>query len=117
MHFGVWMDVEGKAVTEAGADGVTIRVLMGENVGASNFTLRHFEVAPGGHTPFHAHPWEHEVFVLSGTGKVLRKGGGTEVGPGSFIFVPPGEEHAFANAGTGTFSFLCAIPATKVCLR
>ena len=73
MHVGNWMDVEGKAVTEAGAGGVTIRVLMGDNVGAPNFTTRHFEVAPGGHTPFHAHPWEHEVFVLSGKGKVKRK--------------------------------------------
>ena len=68
MHIGAWKDVEGKAVTEAGAGGVTIRVLMGDNVGAPNFTLRHFEVAPGGHTPFHAHPWEHEVFVLSECG-------------------------------------------------
>ena len=117
MHVGSWKEVEGKAVTEAGAGGVTIRVLMGENVGAPNFTTRHFEVAPGGHTPFHAHAWEHEVFVLSGKGKVKRKDGETEVGPGSFVFVPSDEEHAFANAGTETFSFLCAIPATKVCLR
>jgi len=117
MHIGSWTGVEGKAVTEAGAAGVTIRVLMGDNVGAPNFTLRHFEVAPGGHTPFHAHPWEHEVFVLSGKGTVKREGGGTEVGPGSFVFVPPDEKHAFANEGSGTFSFLCAIPATKVCLK
>jgi len=117
MHIGAWKDVEGKAVTEAGAGGVTIRVLMGDNVGALNFTLRHFEVAPGGHTPYHTHPWEHEVFVLSGKGKVMRKDGETEVGPGSFVFVPPDEEHAFANAGSEAFSFLCAIPATKVCLR
>ena len=48
---------------------------MGDNVGAPNFTMRHFEVAPGGRTPFHAHPWEHEVYVLSGTGKVRQKGG------------------------------------------
>ena len=40
MHVGNWKDVEGKAVTEAGAGGVTIRVLMGDNVGAPNFTLR-----------------------------------------------------------------------------
>ncbi|HEX9191576.1 MAG TPA: cupin domain-containing protein, partial [Candidatus Deferrimicrobiaceae bacterium] len=80
-------------------------------------TTRHFELAPGGHTPFHAHPWEHEVFVLSGKGMVLRAGGETEVGPGSFVFVPPDEEHAFANAGSETFSFLCAIPAAKACLR
>ena len=38
MHIGAWKDVEGKAVTEAGAGGVTIRVLMGDNVGAPNFT-------------------------------------------------------------------------------
>ena len=117
MHVGCWKDVEGKAVADPGAEGVTIRVLMGDNVGAPTFTTRHFEVAPGGHTPFHAHPWEHEVFVLSGKGKVLRKGGETEVGPGSFVFVPPDEEHAFANAGGEPFSFLCAIPAAKVCLR
>ena len=117
MHIGCWKDVEGKAVADPGAEGVTIRVLMGDNVGAPTFATRHFEVAPGGHTPFHAHPWEHEVFVLSGKGKVLRKGGETEVGPGSFVFVPPDEEHAFANAGGEPFSFLCAIPAAKVCLR
>jgi quercetin dioxygenase-like cupin family protein len=117
MHVGSWKEVDGKAVTEAGANGVTIRVLMGDNVGAPTFTTRHFEVAPGGHTPFHAHPWEHEVFVLSGNGVVRRKDGETEVRAGSFVFVPPDEEHAFANAGAATFAFLCAIPATKVCLR
>ncbi|MBE0569380.1 MAG: cupin domain-containing protein [Deltaproteobacteria bacterium] len=117
MHVARWKDVEGKTVTEAGAAGVTIRVLMGENVGAPNFTARHFEVAPGGRTPFHAHPWEHEVFVLSGKGNVKRGDGGTEVGPGSFVFVPPGEEHAFENDGPDVFSFLCVIPATKACLK
>ena len=114
---GRWQEIEGKDVTEAGASGVTIRVLMGDNVGAPNFTTRHFELAPGGHTPFHAHPWEHEVFVLSGKGRVKRTDGATAVGPGSFVFVPPGEEHAFENAGPEVFSFLCVIPATKVCLR
>jgi quercetin dioxygenase-like cupin family protein len=117
MHIGVWKDIEGKPVTEAGADGVTIRVLMGDNVGAPNFTTRHFELAPGGHTPFHAHPWEHAVFVLSGDGVVKRRDGETGVGPGSFVFVPADEEHAFANAGKGTFAFLCAIPAAKACLK
>ena len=66
MHTAKWNDIEGKAVTEAGAEGVTIRVLMGDNVGAPTFTMRHFEIAPGGRTPFHAHAWEHEVYILSG---------------------------------------------------
>ncbi len=117
MHVGRWTDVPGKEVSGAGAAGVTIRILMGENVGAPNFVLRHFEVTPGGHTPFHAHPWEHEVFILTGTGRVRRADGAAEVGPGSYVFVPAGEEHAFENAGLDIFSFLCVIPAAKVCPR
>jgi quercetin dioxygenase-like cupin family protein len=116
MHAAKWSDIEGKAVTDAGAEGVTIRVLMGDNVGAPTFTMRHFEVAPGGCTPFHAHPWEHEVYVLSGTGKVRQKGGERKVGPGSFVYVPPDEEHNFENAGQAPFTFLCVIPSTKSCL-
>jgi quercetin dioxygenase-like cupin family protein len=117
MHVANWDQIEGRSVTEAGAEGVTIRVLMGDNVSAPNFVMRRFEIAPGGHTPYHAHPWEHEVYVLGGRGRVRRKGGAADVGPGSFVYVPPDEEHAFENAGSGPFSFLCVIPATKVCLR
>ena len=117
MHTAQWKEIEGKTVTEPGARGVTIRVLMGDNVGAPTFTMRHFEIAPGGATPYHTHPWEHEVYVLSGKGKARRKGGETEVGPGSFVYVAPDEEHNFVNAGDAPFSFLCVIPATKYCLR
>lgn len=117
MFTAAWKDVEGKAGTDPGAEGVTIRVLMGENVGAPTFTMRHFEVAPGGRTPFHAHPWEHEVYILSGKGKVRRKGGEREVGPGSFVYVPPDEEHNFENAGDSAFTFLCVIPASLPCVR
>ena len=117
MHVSHWEEVEGKPVTDPGAKGVSIRVLMGDNVGAPTFTMRRFELSPGGGTPYHTHPWEHEVFVLSGKGKVLRKGGETEVGPGGFVYVPPDEEHSFVNTGEAAFSFLCVIPATKSCLR
>lgn len=117
MHVAGWMDVEGKAVTEPGANGVIIRVLMGENVGAPNFVMRHFEVAPGGSTPYHAHPWEHEVYILGGQATVRRNGGESLAGPGSFVYVAPGEEHNFSNAGDSALTFLCVIPAAKVCLR
>ena len=117
MHAAKWSDVEGKTVTDPGAEGVTIRVLMGDNVGAPTFTMRHFEIAPGGRTPYHAHSWEHEVYVLSGKGNVRQKGGEREVGPGSFVYVPPDEEHNFVNAGEATFTFLCVIPASRLCLK
>ncbi|MBI5418476.1 MAG: cupin domain-containing protein [Deltaproteobacteria bacterium] len=117
MHIAKWNDVAGKAVAEQGATGVMIRVLMGENVGAPNFTMRHFEVAPGGSTPYHTHAWEHEVYVLSGKGKVRRKGGEAEVASGSFVFVASEEEHSFVNAGDAPLTFLCLIPSAGVCLK
>ena len=110
-------EVDGKAVTDHGAKDVTIRVLMGDNVGAPNFAMRHFSLAPGGNTPYHSHHWEHEVFVLSGAGKVLQKDGGKEVEPGSFVYVPPDLDHSFVNTGDSPFEFLCVIPATKLCLK
>jgi len=117
MHVSRWEEVEAKPVTDPGAKGVSIRVLMGENVAAPTFTMRHFSLEPGGSTPYHAHPWEHEVYVLSGTGNILRKGGETKVAPGSFAYVPPDEDHSFVNTGEGPFEFLCVIPAAKLCLR
>ena len=117
MYTAKWSDIEGKAVTDTGAEGVTIRVLMGENVGAPTFTMRHFEIAPGGRTPFHTHAWEHEVYVLSGRGKVRRKDGEREVGPGSFVYVSPEEEHNFENKGDSSFTFLCVIPTSQPCIK
>ncbi len=117
MHVASWTEVEGKSVADAGAEGVTIRVLMGDNVNAPNFAMRRFEIAPGGGTPYHSHPWEHEVYVLAGKGKVRRKGGETELEAGSFVFVPPEEEHNFVNTGAAPFSFLCVVPARKMYAR
>ena len=53
-----------------GATGCQVRWLVGPGDGAPNFAMREFEVAPGGHTPRHSHPYEHEVFVLQGSGVV-----------------------------------------------
>ncbi len=117
MHVARWNEAEAKAVAEQGAEGVTIRVLMGDNVGAPTFAMRHFELAAGGRTPYHTHAWEHEVFVLSGKGKVRRAGGETDLEAGSFVFVAPGEEHSFVNVGAAPFTFLCVIPIARPCAK
>ncbi len=113
MHVGQWNETEAKGVSEQGAEGVTIRVLMGEGVGAPNFAMRRFELAPGGRTPYHSHAWEHEVYVLSGKGKVRRAGGESDLEGGSFVFVAPHEEHNFLNVGDSAFVFLCVVPIAK----
>ena len=108
-----WKEVEEKSFQEPGAVGVGMRILIGQEDGAPNFVMRHFTLAPGGQTPYHSHPWEHEVFILSGRGEVVQGEDRWSVGPGSVVYVSPGEEHQFKNIGEEPFTFLCLIPASK----
>ena len=66
-----------KPVEMEGAKGCSVRWLVGPEQDAPNFAMRQFEVAAGGHTPRHRHPYEHEVFVLEGT----RRSSGRGCGP------------------------------------
>ena len=93
-----------------GAQGVKMRCLIGEQDHAPNFTMRQFEVAPGGCTPKHAHNYEHEVFVLEGTGVVLEGDLENPLRPGTVVFVPPNQPHQFRNTGSAPLKFLCLIP-------
>lgn len=82
--------------------------------GAPFYALRMVEIDPGGHSPHHQHPYEHENFVVEGRGRVFISGEWHELKPGDVVFVPPGVEHEYANAGDGTFKFLCGIPVTRL---
>jgi quercetin dioxygenase-like cupin family protein len=52
------------------AKGVSVRWLITKKMGAPNFAMRLFEVDQNGSSPNHEHPWEHEVFILDGEGRV-----------------------------------------------
>ena len=47
-----------------GVKDTRMEILVGRQHGAPNFAMRHYVVAPGGHTPHHAHNYEHEVIVI-----------------------------------------------------
>jgi quercetin dioxygenase-like cupin family protein len=97
----------------APASGVKVRWLITEETGAPNFAMRQFTVAPGGYTPRHIHPWEHEAFILSGEGVVIGEDGEEQISPGDVVFVPQDEEHQFRNTGDEELRFLCLIPHQK----
>jgi quercetin dioxygenase-like cupin family protein len=105
-----YKEVRQDDVAAEGAAGVKIRWILKQDDGAPNFAMREFEVAPGGHTPFHTHEWEHEVFILEGEGVAASPGGEHELRPGTAVLVPPGEEHNFKNTGAGPLRFLCLVP-------
>jgi quercetin dioxygenase-like cupin family protein len=93
-----------------GSQGCQVRQLLGERDGTPNFAMRQFEVAPGGYTPRHSHPYEHEVFVLEGEGVVYEGDRPHPLKAGDVVFVKPDEVHQFKNPGTSPLKFLCLIP-------
>lgn len=103
-------EVEAKPVDMEGASGCEVRWLVGESDGAPNFAMRQFEVAPGGHTPRHSHPYEHEVYVLEGDGVVYEGDVEHPFTTGDVIFVAPGDVHQFRNTGDVPMKFLCMVP-------
>jgi quercetin dioxygenase-like cupin family protein len=105
-------DVIKQAVEVEGAKDVQIRWLISKDDGARNFAMRMFEFEPGGHTPLHTHPHEHEVFVVEGKGVFVCEGREYEFEAEHAIFVPENKEHQFRNTGEGLLRILCMIPAT-----
>jgi quercetin dioxygenase-like cupin family protein len=102
--------VEARPVEMEGSRDCLVRWLVGERDGAPNFAMRQFEVRPGGHTPRHAHPYEHEVFVLEGSGEVLEGSTAHDLSRGDVVFIKPNEVHQFRNPYAEPLKFLCLIP-------
>ncbi|MBD3179469.1 MAG: cupin domain-containing protein [Candidatus Latescibacteria bacterium] len=104
------INIDSEEVEAEGAENVSVRWLISEKDGAPNFAMRLFEVGQGGCSPFHAHSWEHEVYILEGEGKLQFENEERDFSAGFFIFVPGGKEHSFINTGEGKLKFLCMVP-------
>jgi quercetin dioxygenase-like cupin family protein len=102
--------IPARPVEMEGAKGVRMRVVVGEEQGAPNFVMRVFDVEPGGHTPYHSHDFEHEVFVLAGSGRHQEEGRQTSLRTGDVVFVAPGVLHQFAAAEEEGLRFICVVP-------
>lgn len=103
-------NIKKSPVEMEGAKNVDIRWLISKDDGAENFSLRMFEIQPGGHTPLHTHLQEHEVFILEGQGTFVFEGQEHSFGAEHIIFVPPNKEHRFMNTGDSPLRMLCIIP-------
>jgi quercetin dioxygenase-like cupin family protein len=104
-------NITAKKVEIEGAQDSAIRILISKADGADNFAMRMFDIQPGGRTPLHSHPHEHEVFVLEGEGIFLSEGKEREIAAEYVVFVPGGAEHQFKNTGDSVLRFLCLVPA------
>jgi quercetin dioxygenase-like cupin family protein len=99
-----------QTVDMEGSQGCSVRWLLGEKDGTPTFAMRQFEVNPGGHTPRHSHPYEHEVFILEGNGILMEGDQPHPLQAGDVVFVAPDEIHQFLNNSQKPLKFLCLIP-------
>lgn len=106
-------DSVGAEDVESGAVKTKVRWLITKKLGAPNFAMRVFDIAPNGYSPLHSHPWEHEVFILRGNGQLFDGSNGFPFKAGDVVFVPPNERHQFKNSGDKTLRFICLIPHKK----
>ena len=107
-----YTDVEAKDA-EGGSSKLKVRWLITRETGAENFAMRLFELEAGGHSPFHSHSWEHEVFILQGEGLVVSEDKEMKFKAGDVIFLPPNEKHQLRNNSEKLVKFLCLIPYKK----
>lgn len=108
-------EVERREAPVAGAERVSMAIMVGRADGAPHFSMRQFVVEPGGHTPRHSHDYEHEVYVVSGRGTVLLGGQERAVRAGDVIYVPADAEHQFRASGGDALRFLCLVPVERNC--
>jgi quercetin dioxygenase-like cupin family protein len=119
---------EARPVQIDGVKGVKMAMMCGREHGAPHFSMRQFQVEPGGHSPRHSHDYEHEVYIVQGRGTVLLGGKEHPIKAGDVVYVPADEEHQFragaeegvaglggsGNAAPG-LTFLCMVPVSRNC--
>ncbi len=112
-----YADVEEKQATLSDGtkvNGVKVRWLIDENIGARNFAMRRFEIEVGGKVPLHNHEQDHEIYILSGIGRFYNdKQQENNVMHGDVIYIPPNENHGIDNIGKDNLIFICLVPYLK----
>jgi len=66
---------------------------------ATEFRVHITRFQPGAGADPHTHEWEHAMYIMKGTGKVVIEGEEAIVKPGMLAFVPKNGVHSIYNIG------------------
>ncbi len=95
-----------------GVKDVFKQVPLSSKDGAPNFVFRVFSIKPGGHTPYHQHPFEHLNYVIEGKGVLVSENKKEHaIKKGDFALVLPDEIHQYKNkSDQNQLILICAVP-------
>jgi quercetin dioxygenase-like cupin family protein len=62
-------------------------------------TMTYSEIYPDKTSSHHIHPWEHEVYIIKGSGTLVCDGKEYPVKAGDALFIPPNVDHYTLNNG------------------
>ena len=105
-------DVEKTRMTMEGAKDVWKQVPISKADGTPNVSIRVFTIMPGGHTPYHTHPFEHLNYVIDGEGAaVTETGEELPIRKGDFALMLPNEKHQYKNTSAQEpMVMICGVP-------
>jgi quercetin dioxygenase-like cupin family protein len=97
--------------TVEGAKGVHKQIPLSRQDGVPTYSFRVFTIAPGGHTPFHQHEFEHMNYVIEGEGTLVSENREHGLREGDFALVLAGEKHQYRNSSQNhNLVMICAVP-------
>jgi quercetin dioxygenase-like cupin family protein len=105
-------EIEKTKMDMEGAKDVWKQVPISKEDGSPLFSFRVFTIEPGGHTPYHTHPFEHLNYIIEGHGVLVTESGEErEVKTGDFAVVLPDEKHQYKNKSANeSLVMICAVP-------
>ena len=103
-------DIKLEPVSMDNVKDVTRANTIGPDQGWPEHSMRLFRIAPGGHTPFHKHDYEHVNYFIRGKGILTLDGEKHNVEANDHAYVPPNIEHQFENPFDEDLEFLCIVP-------
>jgi quercetin dioxygenase-like cupin family protein len=104
--------VETTKMAMEGAKDVLKQVPISKADGTPICSFRVFTIMPGGHSPYHTHPFEHINYIIEGEGALVTESGEERpVKKGDFALVLPGEKHQYKNrSAQNPMIMICGVP-------
>jgi len=96
-----------------GVKNAGIQWLIAEKEGAEDFYMRLVTIGVNGIIPLHQHPYVHEIYIISGEGKILLEEDEKPIEKDNFVFVEKDFVHGFKNTGDKDLIMICCINKPK----